>query len=143
MTAPVWMNAVIGDFGRAAGLGGFALKERGAAALRFENGSSLRFEYTGTELLMAMTKPSADVKRLLALSHPKARYGFRIRTGILAKTHEAVIAVRIVFTILSVASSPVFTSAGICRAIAALYVSVLMCGSFRNTSSIPCAYSSR
>lgn len=95
MTAPVWMNAVIGDFGRAAGLGGFALKERGAAALRFENGSSLRFEYTGTELLMAMTKPSADVKRLLALSHPKARYGFRIRTGILAKTHEAVIAVRI------------------------------------------------
>lgn len=95
MTAPVWMNAVIGDFGRAAGLGGFALKERGAAALRFENGASLRFEYTGTELLMAMTKPSADVKRLLALSHPKARYGFRIRTGILAKTHEAVIAVRI------------------------------------------------
>ena len=95
MTAPVWMNAVIGDFGRAAGLGGFALKEHGAAALRFENGSSLRFEYTGTELLMAMTKPSADVKRLLALSHPKARYGFRIRTGILAKTHEAVIAVRI------------------------------------------------
>lgn len=95
MTAPVWLNAVIGDFGRAAGIDGFALNERGAAALRFENGASLRLEYTGSELLVAMTRPSADVRRLLALSHPKARYGFRIRTGILAKTHEAVMAVRI------------------------------------------------
>ena len=95
MTAPVWMNAVIGDFGRAAGLDGLALNARGAAALRFENGSALRLEYAGAELLMAMTLPAADVKRLLALSHPKARYGFRIRAGILAKTHEAVIAVRI------------------------------------------------
>ena len=95
MTAPVWLNAVIGDFGRAAGIDGFALNERGVAALRFENGASLRLEYTGSELLVAMTRPSADVRRLLALSHPKARYGFRIRTGILAKTHEAVMAVRI------------------------------------------------
>lgn len=95
MTAPVWLNAVIGDFGRAAGINGLALNERGVAVLRFENGAALRLEYTGSELLVAMTRPSADVRRLLALSHPKARYGFRIRTGILAKTHEAVMAVRI------------------------------------------------
>ena len=95
MTAPVWLNAVIGDFGRAAGIDGLALNERGVAVLRFENGAALRLEYTGSELLVAMTRPSADVRRLLALSHPKARYGFRIRTGILAKTHEAVMAVRI------------------------------------------------
>ena len=94
MTAPVWMNAVIGDFGRAAGLDGLALNDRGAAALKFENGASLRLEYVGEELVVAMTVPSADVKRLLSLSHPRARYGFRVRTGIIPKTHEAVMAVR-------------------------------------------------
>ena len=86
MTAPVWMNAVIGDFGRAAGIGRLALNERGTA--------SLRFEYTGSELVVAVTVPSADVKRLLSLSHPKARYGLRVRAGVLPKTHEAVMAVR-------------------------------------------------
>ena len=94
MTAPVWMNAVIGDFGRAAGLDGLALNDRGAAALKFENGASLRLEYVGEELVVAMTVPSADVKRLLSLSHPRARYGFRVRTGIIPKTREAVMAVR-------------------------------------------------
>ena len=95
MTAPVWLNAVIGDFGRAAGLGSLALNERGAAALRFENGATLRLEYTGAELVVAVAVPSADGKRLLALSHPKARYGFRVRTGIIPKTREAVMAVRL------------------------------------------------
>ena len=94
MTAPVWMNSVIGDFGRAAGLGGLALNERGAAALRFDNGAVLRLEYTGEELVVAISVPSADLRRLLALSHPKARYGFRIRTGMIPKTREAVMAVR-------------------------------------------------
>ena len=95
MTAPVWMNAVIGDFGRAAKLGGLALNERGAAALKFENGASLRLEYTGEELGVEMTVRSADVKRLLSLAHPRARYGFRVRAGIVPKTREAVIAVRL------------------------------------------------
>lgn len=95
MTAPVWMNAVIGDFGRGAGLAGLSLNHRGAAALRFENGASLRLEYTGSELVVAIALPSADVKRLLSLSHPKARYGFRVRTGIVPKTREAVVAVRL------------------------------------------------
>ena len=95
MTAPVWMNAVIGDFGRAAGIGALALNERGVAALRFENGASLRLEYTGAELVVAVTVPSADPKRLLSFSHPKARYGFRVRTGIVPKTREAVLAVRL------------------------------------------------
>ena len=94
MTAPVWMNAVISDFGRAAGLGGLALNERGAAVLKFENGAALRLEYTGRELVVAMTVPAADIKRLLSLSHPKARHAFRIRAGIVPKTHEAVMAVR-------------------------------------------------
>ena len=65
MTAPVWMNAVVGDFGRGAGLGGLALDDRGVAVLRFETGAALRLEYTGVELVIAVTVPVADVKRLL------------------------------------------------------------------------------
>jgi len=95
MTTPVWMNSVIGDFGRAAGLGGLALNERGAAALRFENGATLRLEYTGEELVVAIAVPSADARRLLSLSHPKARHGFRVRTGVIPRTREAVVAVRL------------------------------------------------
>ena len=95
MTAPVWMNSVIGDFGRAAGIGDLALNARGAAALDFENGSSLRLEYTGGELVVAVTMPASDLKRLLALSHPRARHGFTVRTGVLAKSGRAVMAARI------------------------------------------------
>ena len=95
MTLPVWMNAVISDFGRAAGLSGLSLNDRGAASLRFETGASLRLEYTGRELVMAMTVPAADVKRLLSQSHPLARHGLRVRAGIMPKTREAVLAVRI------------------------------------------------
>ena len=95
MTTPVWMNSVIGDFGRAAGLDGLALNERGAAALRFETGTALRLEYTGGELVMSMVVPSADVKRLLAQSHPMARHGFKVRSGVFPKSGAAVMAIRL------------------------------------------------
>ena len=96
MTVPGWMNGTIGDFGRAAGLSGLSLNGRGTAALRFETGVALRLEYTGAELVMAVTVPSiAELKRLLALSHPKARYGFRIRSGVLPRTQEGVLAIRL------------------------------------------------
>ena len=98
MTAPAWMSAVIRDFGRAAGAAGLAFNERGAAALAFEKGASLRLEYTGEELVMAITVPwhggEETLKRLLSFSHPKARYGFRIRAGILQKSNSLVMAVR-------------------------------------------------
>jgi type III secretion system chaperone SycN len=104
MTAPGWLNAAIGEFGRAAGAPSLALNERGAAALAFENGAQLRFEYTGEELAIAVTLPGAGgveariaaAKRLFAVSHPKARYGqFRVRTGILARSGRYVLAVRL------------------------------------------------
>ena len=95
MTAPVWVNAVIGDFGRAAGLKALALNGRGATALRFETGVSMRLEYIGGELVMATTVPSADLKRLLAQSHPRASREFKIRTGVLHRTGEPVMAIRI------------------------------------------------
>ena len=95
MTVPAWIGAVISEFGKSAGIGDLALNGRGASALKFENGATLRLEYTGEELVVAVAVPPGDVKRLLALSHPKARHGFRVRAGIIPKTREAVIAVRL------------------------------------------------
>jgi type III secretion system chaperone SycN len=90
------MNATIGDFGRASGLDGLSLNERGAAALRFETGVTLRLEYTGAELVMSVAvSPVSELKRLFAVSHPKARYGFKIRSGVLPKTQEGVLAIRL------------------------------------------------
>ena len=99
MTAPDWIEAAVRDFARAAGIGGFALNERGAAALRFENGVSLRFEYRDGELVVAVTTamncdPSA-ARRILAYSHPDARRGAKVRSGYLAKAGCAVFAVRL------------------------------------------------
>ncbi len=104
MSAPTWLNSVVSEFGRSAGLGGFALDERGAAALRFETGMTLRFEYAGGELVVAMSVPAASgssfgtierFKRLLAYSHPRARTGFHVRTGFLSKSQSFVVAVRL------------------------------------------------
>ncbi|MBO7482334.1 MAG: hypothetical protein J6U17_00410 [Kiritimatiellae bacterium] len=99
MTAPVWMNAVIGDFGRAAGAPSLALNGRGAARLDFENGASLRLEYTGSELVVAVTVPARGgmdaLKRLLSHSHPESRDGIRVRTGILERSGAYVAAVRL------------------------------------------------
>ncbi|MBP5285928.1 MAG: hypothetical protein ILO34_07495 [Kiritimatiellae bacterium] len=95
MTPPAWMSAVVRDFGRAAGIDSLSLNGRGAAVLKFENGFSLRFEYIGEELAVAMTAPTADIRRLLSFSHPRARYGFRVRTGIVPKTRDAVLAIRL------------------------------------------------
>lgn len=95
MTMPSWIESVVVEFGRAAGLEGLKLGARGAAALRFENGAVLRIEYTGAEIVVAMCVAAGDVRRLLSLSHPRARFGFRVRAGVLPKTGEAVLAVRL------------------------------------------------
>ena len=100
MRTPGWMNAMVGEFGKAAGVGALALNDRGAAALDFDTGYSLRLEYTGEELVIAvMTPPIAfhldTLKRLLALAHPSTQAHFRIRTGIMPKTGRAVLAVRL------------------------------------------------
>ncbi len=99
MTAPSWLNAVIADFGRAAGVAKLALNANGAAALKFANGVSLRFEYTGDELAIAATfalaRGAAAVRRLLALANPRRAGGLKLRAGVVAKTGLAVVAVRI------------------------------------------------
>ena len=99
MMAPTWMNAVIADFGHAAGAGGLSLNANGAAALKFANGISLRFEYTGEELVVAVTfrimHDAMTIRRLLAVANPRIASGVRFRAGIIPKTGAAVVATRI------------------------------------------------
>ena len=99
MTAPTWIEAVVRQFGQAAGLSGLALNERGAAAISFENGAALRLEYAFDSLVVALTLPvrldPATAARLLAYAHPEARYGFKLRAGFLAKSGRAVFAARL------------------------------------------------
>ena len=99
MTAPAWIEAVVREFGQAAGLSGLALNDRGAAAITFENGAALRLEYAFDSLVVALTLPAnldpAAAARLLSHAHPEARYGFKLRAGYLAKTGRAVFAARL------------------------------------------------
>ena len=99
MTAPTWIEAVVREFGQAAGLSGLALNGRGVATLDFENGAALRLEYAFDSLVVALTLPvrlePATAARLLAYAHPEARYGFKLRVGFLAKSGRAVFAARL------------------------------------------------
>ena len=99
MMAPEWLNAVVRDFGRAAGVDTFALNDQGAAAITFETGFGLRFEYTGTELVVAVTVPRPAepvfLRRALSYAHPMLGTGPRIRVGYLARSGNVVLAVRI------------------------------------------------
>ena len=99
MTAPSWIESTVGEFGRSAGLGSLSLGDRGVAALSFQNGLVLRFEYAFDALHVAMTVPAhldaAVAGRLLGYAHPEARFGLRVRTGYLAKSGRAVFVVRL------------------------------------------------
>jgi len=99
MTAPKWVDSVVGEFGQAAGLGSLSLGEKGVAALSFQNGLVLRFEHAFDSLFVAMSVPTrldpASAARLLGYSHPDARFPLRLRTGYVARSGSAVFAVRI------------------------------------------------
>lgn len=99
MTAPTWINDLVRDFGRSAGLSDLALADNGAAALAFEGGAVLRLEYAESFLVVAMTVPAANdpasAARLLALAHPAARRDFTIRAGYLASSGRAILAIRL------------------------------------------------
>ena len=100
MTAPAWIDSAVGEFGRSAGLDTCSLGDRGVAALSFQNGLVLRFEYAFDSLYVAMTVPvrfdASAAARLLVYAHPAARFGFHLRTGYLAKSGRALFAVRLV-----------------------------------------------
>lgn len=99
MTAPAWIEAVVSEFGKAAGLGTLALSERGAVALAFDNGMVLRLEYAFESLAIVLSTPvrmdPQTAARLLAYAHPGARPSFKLRVGYLAKSGAAVFAGRL------------------------------------------------
>ena len=97
--APVWLDDIVREFGRSAGLSDFALNDRGAAAVTFETGAQLRFEYAFESLVVALSVPfpggaPAAARRLLAAAHPGARPGFKLRAGLLEKSGRAILAAR-------------------------------------------------
>ena len=98
MTAPRWLNAVLREFGEGIELKSFGLNAQNAALLQFETGSSLRFEYTGETLVMAMLVPAPQdalaMKRMLIYAQPERRSAFRLRVGYLAKRSAACFAVQ-------------------------------------------------
>jgi type III secretion system chaperone SycN len=99
MRAPSWIESAVTEFGRAAGLAEFDLGDRGTAAISFNNGVSLRFEYAQESLVVATSIPARleaeSAARLLSYAHPNARLGFRMRTGYLARSGRAFFAVQL------------------------------------------------
>ena len=97
---PAHVISAVRDFGKAAGIGDFSLNTNDSAAVKFENGAILRFEYSFDALTVAMTlpcRPDVDViKRMLSYCCPSPRGGNRpVRAGYVVKTGRAVFAVRI------------------------------------------------
>ena len=99
MTAPSWVDSVVGEFGQSAGLGRISLGDKGVAALSFQNGLVLHLEHAFDSLFVTMTVPTrldaASAARLLGYAHPDAHFAFRLRTGYIAKSGRAVFAVKI------------------------------------------------
>ncbi len=89
-----WIAETVRAFGRSLGLKDFALNERGAAGVRFENGRGLYLEGGDAGLMVSVgvpSDPSAEtMKRLLARAHYAARTdGLRIRAVWVEKAGEA------------------------------------------------------
>lgn len=96
---PEWLNDTVRSFGHQLGLRSFELNDRGAAAVRFENGNSIRFEYANDSLLISagvpMSATEENIKSLLTAVHPAARHVTRLRAAYLERAGEAVYVARI------------------------------------------------
>lgn len=99
MNVPEWMQDVIAEFGRSAGISALAFNENDVAALGFESGARLVFEYAYSSLVVMMTVPvesdPASVKRVLAVAAPWRRGEFRVKSGLLPSSGRAFFAVRL------------------------------------------------
>ena len=96
MSAPKWLNAVLQEFGEGIYLKNFGFNRSNAAAIRFETGVSLRFEYALESLVMAMQIPIVQgaeaMKTLLKYAQPERRPSFRLRVAYLEKADSALMA---------------------------------------------------
>ena len=99
MVPPHWMNEVIAEFGRSAGIDGFSFGANATAALGFESGASLVFEYAYSSLIVMMTVPvaldSSVAEKALKFVMPERRGEFRIKAGFLSEKGRVFFAVRL------------------------------------------------
>ena len=99
MTPPHWVNEVLAEFGRSAGIGSFSFGDRSTAALSFESGASLIFEYAYSSLVVMMTVPvSIDpsvAAKALEFVTPERRGDFRVKAGLLSEKGRVFFAVRL------------------------------------------------
>ena len=99
MTPPGWMQETIAEFGRSAGIENFAFNERGVAALGFEKGAALVFEYAYSSLSVMITVPvvpdSDTAAKALSFVTPERRGEFRGKSGFLEKAGRVFFAVRL------------------------------------------------
>ena len=89
-----WIAETVRAFGRQLGLSAFALNDRGAAGVRFENGRALYLEYGEGGLMVSVglaADASADtMRKLLTRAHPAAQTaGLKMRAVWLEKAGEA------------------------------------------------------
>lgn len=98
---PIWIDETVEAFGRQMGLAHFALNDRGAAGVIFENGVSFRLERTDDAMIASvrMPAPGSDeaVRKVLTEAHPEmqAKDGGVVRAACLLRTGETVLALRI------------------------------------------------
>jgi type III secretion system chaperone SycN len=99
MNAPQWIQETIAEFGRAAGIENFVFNDRDVAALSFDRGAILAFEYAYSSLNIIITLPlvcdAENAKRLLSFAAPERRGEFRMKTGFMPKGDKAFFAVRL------------------------------------------------
>ncbi|MBQ4479526.1 MAG: hypothetical protein II943_02700 [Victivallales bacterium] len=96
---PTWLNAILRQFGAGIGLKEFGFNDHGAAVLRFETGTALRFEYAFESLVVALQVPVPSepgmLKRFLAFAQPERRPGFKVRVAYLDREGSLLLAARL------------------------------------------------
>ena len=96
---PSWLDEMIRRFASGLGLKDFALNAEGIAALRFENGTALHFEYAMDFLTLTMSTPmsqdTAAVKTLLTCADPLRQGNYPLRVGALDNPLRAIFVVRL------------------------------------------------
>ncbi len=99
ISVPGWLDEILRRFASGLGLKDFSLNADGMAALRFENGVGLRFEYVMDFLTLTMSTPmpqdTAAVKLLLACADPLRQGEFALRVGVLDDPLRAIFVVRL------------------------------------------------
>ncbi len=91
--APQWLDEILNEFGRGAGLEHLTLGEQGVAALEMTQGMMLSFEYIYPHLTVMVTvevtKDIETAQKVLLLADPNRQGELLIRSGLLPRANKA------------------------------------------------------